>query len=75
MATDAGRLWIVFTDFFEGLLTAELDAKQQRTRAIIQQTAGFSVIKTLEQFDVLCSLSMRLAITHWRENRPICFAK
>ena len=41
-----------YTDFFEALLTAELDAKQQRTRAILQQTAGFPVIKTLEQFDV-----------------------
>lgn len=63
-----------YTDFFEALLCAELDAKQQRIGAILQQTAGLPVIKTLEQFDVLLAddvtkkalmelaSSMRLAI-------------
>lgn len=42
-----------FTDFFEALLKAELDAKHHRTKAMLLRTVGFPVLKTLEEFDFM----------------------
>ena len=53
LASRAASNQLTFADFFEALLKTELDAKQMRTRAILLRTAGFPVLKTLEEFDFL----------------------
>lgn len=42
---------LTFADFLEGLLRAELSARQVRSRSTLTKLAGFPVIKTLEEFD------------------------
>lgn len=42
---------LTFPDFLEGLLKAELAARQARSRTTLTKLAGFPVIKTLEEFD------------------------
>ncbi|HCT4783960.1 TPA: IS21-like element helper ATPase IstB, partial [Pseudomonas aeruginosa] len=51
LAARAAANQLTFADFFEALLKAQLDEKQVRTRAILLRTAGFPVLKTLEEFD------------------------
>lgn len=51
LASRAAANQLNFADFFDALLRAELDAKQQRTKSILLRTAGFPVLKTLEAFD------------------------
>ena len=51
LAARAAANQLTFAEFFEALLKAQLDDKQIRTRAILQRTAGFPVLKTLEEFD------------------------
>ena len=53
LASRAAANQLTLADFFDALLRAELDAKHQRTRSILQRTAGFPVIKTLEAFDFM----------------------
>jgi DNA replication protein DnaC len=55
LASRAAANELTFADFFEGLLQAELDAKQRRTKSILLRTAGFPVLKTLEEFDFMFS--------------------
>jgi DNA replication protein DnaC len=40
-----------FQDFFDRLLRAEQQGRQERSRTLLTRTAGFPVIKTLEQYD------------------------
>lgn len=53
LASRAAANQLSFTDFFEALLKAELDAKHHRTKAMLLRTAGFPVLKTLEEFDFM----------------------
>jgi len=40
-----------FGDYLESLLKAEQVARQARSRTMMARTAGFPVIKTLDEFD------------------------
>lgn len=51
VADEAARKQLSFLKFFEALLQAEYQQRQERTRALLTRTAGFSSIKTLEQYD------------------------
>ena len=51
LAARAAANQLTFVDFFEALLKGAIDAKHTRTRAVLQRTAGFPVLKTLEEFD------------------------
>lgn len=51
LASKAVSNQLSFTDYFEALLKAESNARYQRSRSVLVRTAGFPVIKTLEEFD------------------------
>lgn len=51
LAQEAAEQKISYIDFLESLLTSELKAKQARSRSMLTRTAGFPMIKTLEDFD------------------------
>lgn len=53
LASRAAANQLTFADFFESLLRSEIDAKQHRTKAMLLRTAGFPVLKTLEEFDFM----------------------
>lgn len=48
---DAARKEPTYLDFLDGLLRAELDAKQKRRVTMAIKIAHFPVVKTLEEFD------------------------
>jgi len=51
IADEAARKKQSFHDFFEQLLQAEYRERQERTRTMLTRTAGFTSIKTLDQYD------------------------
>lgn len=51
LAAKAVANQLTFADYLEALLKAELGARQARSRSVLARTAGFPVIKTLEEFD------------------------
>ncbi|AOK28618.1 transposase [Burkholderia singularis] len=51
LATRAAANQLTFADFFEALLKSAMDAKHTRTKSMLLRTAGFPVLKTLEEFD------------------------
>lgn len=53
LASRAAANQLSFTDFFEALLKAELDAKHHRTKVMLLRTAGFPVLKILEELDFM----------------------
>lgn len=51
LASRAAANQLTFADFLEALLKAELAARQTRTQTVLLRTAGFPVLKSLEEFD------------------------
>ncbi|HVI90902.1 MAG TPA: IS21-like element helper ATPase IstB [Dongiaceae bacterium] len=51
LANAAATKKLAYTDFLEGILKAERESRRTRTRNVLTRTAGFSTIKTLDQFD------------------------
>ena len=51
VAEEAARHELSFQEFFERLLRAEHQERQERSRALLTRTAGFPAVKTLEQYD------------------------
>jgi DNA replication protein DnaC len=51
LSAKAAANGLTYPDFLEGLLKAELAARQARSRSTLTKMAGFPVIKTLEEFD------------------------
>lgn len=68
-----------FADFLEAILRAERDARRVRARDMLTRTAGFPVLKTLEDFDFAFATGahanrsrswLRLAL--WSGHRMLC---
>jgi DNA replication protein DnaC len=51
VADEAARKNLSFHEFFERLLHAEHQERQERSRTLLTRTAGFPAVKTLEQYD------------------------
>lgn len=51
LAQTAAKQQMTFTDYFESLLTAEITARQTRTRDMLVKVAGFPAVKTLDDYD------------------------
>lgn len=51
LARDAAKHQKSFSDYFESLLQAEIDARQIRTRNTLVKLASFPAIKTLDDYD------------------------
>lgn len=51
VAEEAVRKEWSYREFFEQLLQAEYRERQERSRTLLTKTAGFPVIKTLDQYD------------------------
>ena len=51
VAEEAVRREWSYQEFFERLLQAELRERQERSRVLLTETAGFPAIKTLDQYD------------------------
>ncbi len=51
IAQEAARKELSFSDFLERVLKSESQARQIRSRAMLMRTAGFPVLKTIDEYD------------------------
>jgi DNA replication protein DnaC len=47
----AAKKELSYNEFFERLLDAEYQGRQERSRSLLTRTAGFPTVKTIEQYD------------------------